>query len=160
MQKFPWCWNVDMLTCWHRCPSCRPCLTWARGQADMVDWTGLHVTALLLLTAARHGGETEQKFRANSQSKLVQSKLSDQTVIRNGRVHFLGPHTPTKPLDHCTFRLPLNCTSWIYILVPPYDYWDPPHTKWSSPLSKKGELNEPSLVISHKSIAEQSSVSH
>ena len=62
----------------------------------MVDWTGLHVTALLLLTAARHGGETEQKFRANSQSKLVQSKLSDQTVIRNGRVHFLGPHTPTR----------------------------------------------------------------
>ena len=42
----------------------------------MVDWTGLQVTALLLLTAARHGGETEQEFRANSQSKLVQSKLS------------------------------------------------------------------------------------
>ena len=122
----------------------------------MVDWTGLQVTALLLLTAARHGGETEQEFRANSQSKLVQSKLS--SVMDES--FFLDPKHPQDLMDHCTLRLPLNCTSWTFILDPPYDYWDPPHTKWSSPLSKKGELNEPSLVISHKSIAEQSSVSH
>ena len=62
----------------------------------MVDWTGLQVTALLLITAARHGGETEQEFRANSQSKLSEQTSSEQTLIRNGRVLFLGPQTPTR----------------------------------------------------------------
>ena len=55
----------------------------------MVDWTGLQVTALLLITAAGHGGETEQEFRANSQSKLVQSKLSSvmDDITFNGPLH-------------------------------------------------------------------------